>query len=78
MVSRNDYLYQLVGRITDKRVKKKQDGNNFIQLAVIIRDKEIDKINVFADSCPQKIWQTIETNEYINKEYLFRCKELHG
>jgi hypothetical protein len=54
-MSRQDYIYQLAGRITDKRVKKKQDGNNFIQLSVIIQDKEIDKINVFSDSCPSAI-----------------------
>ena len=77
-MNRADYIYQLVGRITDKRVKKKQNGNNFIQLVVVIRDKEIDKINAFADSCPSEIWQAIEANGYINKEYFFRCKNFMG
>lgn len=79
-MNRADYIYQLTGRITEKKAKKKKDGSTFYQLAVIIEDKEqIKKINVFADSCKKEaIWQVIEENKYIGKEYLFYCKNFMG
>jgi len=54
-MNRQDYIYQLVGKITDKRAKKKKDGNTFYQLSVVIPEKEqVKKINVFADSCKKQ------------------------
>ena len=78
MTSRQDYIYQLTGRITDKRTKKKKDGTTFYQLSVAIQDKEVSKINVFQDSCQEKVWQTIAESKYIKKEYLFDCKNFMG
>ena len=54
-MNRADYIYQLAGRITEKRAKKKRDGSNFYQLGVIIEDKDISKINVFKDSCSEQV-----------------------
>jgi len=77
-MNRADYIYQLAGRITEKRAKKKKDGSTFYQLAVVIQDKDISKINAFRDSCQEQIWQAIEESKYIGKEYLFDCKNFMG
>lgn len=79
-MARHDYIYQLVGRIVNKQLKKKKDGNTFAQLAVIIPDQErVKKINVFRDSCnKEEVWETIEGNQYLGKEYLFSCKNYMG
>ena len=79
-MNRNNYIYQLAGRITDKKAKKKKDGTTFYQLATVIPDQEqVKKINVFADSCKkQEIWQEIEASNYIKKEFLFYCKNYMG
>ena len=78
-MNRQDYVYQLAGRITDKKTKKKKDGKLFWQLAVIIQDKPVNKINVFDNGLAKKtIWQEIEESKYIGKEYLFYCKNFMG
>jgi hypothetical protein len=77
-MNRQDYIYQLAGRITDKKSKKKKDGTTFYQLSTVIKDKEIDRINIFSDSCKKEIWQEIEANKYLGQEYLFYCKNFMG
>ena len=80
MTTRQDYIYQLTGRITDKRLKKKKDGSPFYQLGVIITNKEqIKKINVFQDGLEkEEIWTEIEETNYLDKRYLFYCKNFMG
>ena len=78
---RQDYIYHLHGKITNKKLKKKKkDGKNFYQLGVIIKDKEqVKKINVFQESLEKEgILQEIEKNKYLGKEYLFHCKNFMG
>lgn len=77
-MNRQDYIYQLAGRITEKRQKKKKNGQPFWQLAVVIEDKETDRINIFQDSCKKEIRQAIEENKYLGKEYIFFCKNFMG
>lgn len=78
-MSRQDYIYQLVGKITDKKVKKKKDGSTFYQLATIIPQKEqVKKINAFNESCKKEIWQKLEKVEYPKKECVFFCKNYMG
>lgn len=80
MNNRQDYIYQLTGRIIDKKVKKKKDGNTFFQLGVIIKDKkQIKKINIFKESLEkEEIWQEIEEGKHLDQKYLFYCKNFMG
>jgi primosomal protein N' len=38
----------------------------------------VKKLNVFPDSCQKAVWQAVETNQCLNKDYLFRCKNFMG
>ena len=80
MVNRQDYIYELVGKVLEKKPKKKKDGASFWQLTVNIPEIEkIKKINVFSDGLDnQKIWKEIEKSNYIRKEYIFYCKNFMG
>ncbi|RHZ37364.1 hypothetical protein GvMRE_I1g617 [endosymbiont GvMRE of Glomus versiforme] len=79
MTKRQQYIYQLIGKITDKKAKKKQDKTIYYSLAVIISDQEkIQKINAFSDSCNSAVWKALQANQFLGKEYLFHCKNFMG
>ena len=85
---RQQYKYELVGRITEKRKRKPSTNNQiegkkyddyFYQLNVAIENKEVSKIFVFKSSLEiEKVWQNIEASEYIDKRYLFYCYNYKG
>lgn len=79
-MTRQDYIYELVGKVQKKDLKTKKDGQSFYQLAVEIFGKEqIKKINVFKDGLEKKeIWGEIEKSKFHKKEYLFFCKNFMG
>ena len=76
--NRVDYIYQLTGKIIRAKKKVKKNGKSYWQLAVIVREKEVQKINAFSDSCLKKVWSEIEENKYLGKEYIFYCKNFMG
>ena len=85
---RQQYIYELIGRITEKRQKKPSPSNQvegkkyddyFYQLKVSIENKEVNKLFVFKNSlATEKVWQDIEASEYIDKRYLFYCHNYKG
>ena len=59
MNKRANFIYELVGQISSKQLKKKKDGNPFYQLTVInskqCHHQETSKvINVFTDGIKEK------------------------
>lgn len=86
---RQQYKYELIGRITDKRRKKPSPNNQiegkkyddyFYQINVILENKpQVNKIFVFKSSLEtEKVWQDIENSEYIDQRYLFYCYNYKG
>lgn len=73
----NNKLYEFIGKISDKEVKKvyrkgsKYEGNIYYRLQVELEKEKLDKnILVFPES---KVWQDIKEANYHGKRYLFFC-----
>jgi len=75
---RANFIYELVGQISSKQLRKKKDGNPFYQLTVELAKEKNQKINVFADIKSKEIWQAIEQNKYYGRDYTFFCKNYMG
>jgi ATP-dependent phosphoenolpyruvate carboxykinase len=81
--ARNNYIYQLIGRINNKnrRVGKKEyQGTYYWQLNITCENKpQIEKIMAFPASLENQIlWKKIENNDYLDKKYTFFCKNYRG
>jgi len=74
---RADYVYELVGKIATKQLKKDKSGNPFYKLIVNIENKtEVDIINVFPNL--EKVWINLDNSKFHGKKYLFFCKNYMG
>ena len=79
-MNRQDYIYELIGKIMGKDLLTNKKGTNHYRLKVIIPDRpEIKKINAFSDSLAiPKIWSEITKEKYQDKKYVFFCKNFMG
>ncbi|RHZ36258.1 hypothetical protein [endosymbiont GvMRE of Glomus versiforme] len=93
MAKRQQYLYELIGTIQEKRTKKpsqkaKQKAQErsqrldefFYKLEIICENKpQVNKIFVFKNSLvSEKIWKDLEESNYYDKRYLFFCHNYKG
>lgn len=81
--ARNDYIYRLIGKIYSKGKRKGKDqyqGTYYYQLNVVIENNpKIEKIFAFPAALENKaVWKSIENNHYLDKKYLFFCKNYQG
>lgn len=78
---RANYLYQFLGQITSKKLRKNQRySQHFYQLNLLCSNHpELTKIFAFRDKIhnPQ-IWPTLESDRYLGKTYLFYCRNYRG
>lgn len=75
MNKRANYLYELVGIIKTKQLKKDKKGQDFYRL-VVENDEKVKIINVF--SSLESIWREIEQSNFHSKKYFFFCKNYMG
>lgn len=77
---RNAYIYHLVGVISKsfkyQISEGKYQGNDGWKLLVTIEtEPTIKVIKVYSNSLENKaIYQTLQTNEYLGKRYIFHCR----
>jgi len=79
--TRNDYVYQLIGKILSKvkRKSKKYPETYYYQLNTSVENKEVKKIFAFLPRLENEvIWKVIENSDYLDKKYLFYCKNHQG
>jgi hypothetical protein len=56
MTKRNDFIYELAGKITKQKMVKKGDSKPYIRLTVTLPNHEkVKKLNVFPDSCQKAV-----------------------
>ena len=79
MTKRQQYIYQLIGKITNLEQKKIYSKNKpeyygqlYYKLAILTPEQRIKDLYVFANLLNnQQIWPKIEQAECLNKPYLF-------
>lgn len=81
---RSEYIYELVGRVNEKkkRVSKseKYKGQTYYELLINCENKpQINKILTYSTKIEQEsIWKDILESNYLDKRYLFYCKNYMG
>ena len=75
----NKKIYDLIGKIKDKKLDKVYNkkseyyGNRYWRLKVNIEDEpEIKEILAFKENLEKEFWQAIEESKYIDQRYCFK------
>jgi len=78
--NRANFIYELVGKVVDKKLKTDTNSQPFYQLTVAIENyPQVKAIKIFPSNLTkQSIWKEIEQSNYAGKEYLFYCKNYMG
>ena len=76
---RAQYLYKFTGFISKKyRRQDKTHPQHFYQLKVELAGSKVSKIFAFINKTKLAVWESLETDAYIGKKYLFSCRNYQG
>jgi hypothetical protein len=80
-LKRNLYTYKLLGKIQSKTQRQNPKYDQpFYQLNInCLNEPLIKKLFVFQSKLTNSlIWNTLATNNYLGKKYLFHCRNYRG
>lgn len=83
-MNRANYIYELVGKVNEKKKKtsrsEKCKGQNFYELLINCENKpQVVRIFVYQQKLEKEIiWKDVLESNYIDKRYLFYCKNYMG
>ena len=81
---RSQYIYELIGRVNEKRQRtskgEEYKGQKYYELLINCENKpQVNKLFAYQSKIEtEKIWQDILNSNYIDKRYLFYCKNYMG
>lgn len=76
---RSNYLYELVGKIKEKKVNKHKQRTGFNLVVAIDNFPQITTLKAFQDKLKNRqIWSELEQNEFLDKRYHFQCLNYFG
>ncbi|WNE40818.1 MAG: hypothetical protein mread185_000275 [Mycoplasmataceae bacterium] len=77
--ARNEYLYELVGIIRERKIKKIKDRECFDLSVELTNYPEVSIIKSFRDKLKnQQIWTDLNNKKFLDKKYLFYCQNWMG
>jgi len=76
---RNQYLYKFTGIIHKKyRRQSPEYEQHFYQLKVELEHASVKKFFAFQNKLKSLLWNSLESDSYIGKKYLFSCRNYQG
>ncbi len=78
MNKRNEYIYELVGIIRGRKSQEFKNRECFKLIVELSNKENIHFIQAFKDKVNNQIWQDLEKKNFIDKKYLFYCRNWMG